>query len=295
MEIEHNEKERNNKNKIKNKKSKITLKLPFAFQMNQIILFFSLWASTFVFGKFIRIKFYISFWISELNNQFSILSSTMLWFDLIFIGPIFSIFALKVFRNCINTEPYKSKINERTSKILNYVLILGIAIWNTGNAVHIIANWLNSLAFKTIDYDNGLYHQIYFWDEFFGHTVMAIGFNIIFYVIIYILMQAEESKSITKKGILTLMITSTSIAIGTLFGYMEGQTGLLIMIFYISETIFATLLKLKNNIQTLRSPMFLFILLTTLVYIIGAIIYGVILGMKPYYPFFKQPGESLWS
>ncbi|MHA1819373.1 MAG: hypothetical protein ACTSU2_12970 [Promethearchaeota archaeon] len=254
----------------------------------------------------------ISYWLSELNSKVSFYVGLDAILEIFLPGVIFSLFLWKCFEiaysygseSKFGEQVIKREYSERMVSIMKYVMVLFIAWMNVGNSVHVVANHLNNRAFNfSHDFSDpsyaALYYEIYYWDEFFGHINMMLPlFGFLF---IYLLGIVHFRRSIKLKWFEWLFIFLAAIGFGLawFFGWAEGQCLLLasmvefilliIVIYYISTKKESIKIKLKEH------PFMVFVLVQAVEFIIATIIWGIVEGVKPYYPFFYQPGEELWS
>ncbi|MHA1340610.1 MAG: hypothetical protein ACTSRZ_17910 [Promethearchaeota archaeon] len=286
--------------------------LDFKSQNAQIFWFFILWGVCFGVGYLFKGKYiYIPFWISELNQRFYTPFYLKDIIDLFFLNIIFPFFAIKT-RNLVikdknmnNFFPNKksTELNNGLISKKNFWYVFFLIIFIFGNTSHILINRVNSLV-QSLDPNNiytEAYRFIYFFDEYFGHLVLSIGFLGMATINLSDQIKVKcRNLNILEK----ICVIFFGLGFGAVFAatLMEGQSTFPILIYYVVILIYLinnirkiTKYQTKNSSKSLwKYPILIFFLLNSIGFILFSIIYGIIMGIKPYYPFFIQIGGDNW-
>jgi len=283
----------------------------FKSQYAQINWFFLMWGVCFGVGYLFRgIDISISFWISELNQKFITSFSLKDIIDLIFLNLIYPFISIKT-RNLIINDKNKNKffpkpIDENNIGLIslkNYFFIFFLVVFIFANTSHILFNRINS-GVRHINPDiiyTNVYRIIYFFDEYFGHLGLSIGFL----GMATINLNDQISIKCRKLNIFEkIWLYLFGISFGSVFAatLMEGQSAFPILLYYVGVLIYLVKYVIKHiklnkiNIRNLEKwnlidyPIIIFFILNSIGFIGFSLIYGALTGLKPYYPFFIQIG-----
>jgi len=218
--------------------------------------------------------------------------------DLLFITPIFAIISFILLRRILEDSAFK-EMSKKKINCFYYIYLIAIVFFAYGNMIHITMNRLNS-DIADIYNTEAFYYSVYFLDEFWGHHLIEIGFFIIFTEFTFLhtfslINNAPETDQRTK--LMSRNQKSWNAILGIVFGiatallYLEGQSAFL---FLILNPIFCLILIIynnKHNIPLKENSLLMLFLLMTISFAITTIIWGILTGIKPAYPFFYQNSE----
>ncbi|MHA1797414.1 MAG: hypothetical protein ACTSVY_03105 [Candidatus Helarchaeota archaeon] len=240
--------------------------------------------------------------ISELQELVSFMISLSIFLEIFLTGPVFSIIAWMVFEKIFMKKNDKNHENltPRTIFLLKVIFFLAIGTMCLGNAVHLVVNDLNNRAFdltKILTDPNyaDLYYSIYFWDELFGHMALAVPLFVLLGIYAFGFYNEPPSRPLRWFEWLFVTLVGIGYGINWFYGFTEGQATFVIFIINIILTGMILSWQFKKKLTIKEHPFIYAILVEVIVFIICTIIWGVLTGIKPYYPFFYQPGETIWS
>jgi len=243
--------------------------------------------------------FSLWFYISEQNKYVLYQFKLKDVLDLIFIGPIFTILSFVLIKRILD-DLKEQQLADKKVMFFWIIYLIAIVVYNYGNMIHVTMNRLNAQIIE--DYNTqDLYYFVYFLDEVVGHLFLTIGFFIVFTETSYL--HTISLQKHTKSEELTNFLMNNNernwnflfgIGLGafTAFAYLEGQCA---FVFLLLNPIFCGLLILYNNkwtsIKLKDNSMMIMYLLMTIAFAITIIIWGLVTGFKPVYPFFYQNSE----
>lgn len=239
----------------------------------------------------------ITFYISEQTKWVTYQLSLKDLLDLVFIGPIFTIFTFILIRRILNKFRERG-ISENKIVFAYIIYLLAIVLFNYGNITHVTMNRLNSQViaeYSTTDF----YYAIYYLDEFIGHHLITLGFFIIFVenCLLHTFNLGEGLKSsnmepkLTRKEQNINYIFGIGLGIATSFAYLEGQCAFLFLLLNPIVAAILIVISKKQGISLKKNSLVILFLIMTVVFSIIVILWGFIYGFKPYYPYFYQRSE----
>ncbi|MBA7643414.1 hypothetical protein ES703_51139 [subsurface metagenome] len=243
----------------------------------------------------------ISYWISELDQEVSFVIPAQDLIEIFLMGPVFSVITWKVFKSIFLDEQIllKEKLSTKWITALEVIFFVSVCTMCLGNAIHKVVNDLNRRAFDVTKILSDplyadLYYAIYFWDEIFGHMALAVPLMILMSMFMGGLLFSPPSRDL--KWFEWLFITLVGIGYGIVwfYGFAEGQATFVLLLINVGLVLFIVATKFKKKKCIRDHPFVWVVLIEALIFITCSIIWGLITGLKPYYPFFKQPGEELW-
>ncbi|MHA1793933.1 MAG: hypothetical protein ACTSVI_14930 [Promethearchaeota archaeon] len=275
-------------------------------------------------SQVIDFKFQVSYYLSELDMQVSFDFAMDDVLDILLPGVLFSLVLWKVFEMSCQMMPdglafpekehssgderhsQDSGRNVRELKFLKYLMVTLIVLYNIGNGVHVISNHLNKIALRySRDFSDPLYSQlyneIYFWDEIFGHLLMAIPLFLILlvYLIGIVNHVATSSKKIKPYWWVFVILSAIGFGLEWFYGWAEGQcllvSSILEMILLITIVYMASTRNKKITGYLKKHPFITFMFIQAMFFISATVAWGFVIGIKAQYPFFYQPGEEIWS
>ena len=191
--------------------------------------------------------------------------------------------------------------NLEDNKITIYYLIfiIAIVIFSSGNIAHVLLNRLNADVID--DYNTqSFYYMIYYIDEFLGHTLIMIGFFIVLSEICFLhtldlqkRLETDEYSDILlrNKEPFWNYIIGIGLGVGTAFTYLEGQSAFLFLFLNPALCALVYIQSRKYGIKVKENGLLIMIILMTITFIISVLIWSIVTGIKPYYPFFYQNSE----
>jgi len=216
--------------------------------------------------------------------------------DIILIGPVFTVLSFILIKRILDGL---DTLEDNKIMLFYIIFLLAIVLFNYGNISHITMNRLNADIVDVFSTPQ-VYYSIYFIDEFIGHHLETIGFFIVLseICVLHTLDLQERSKLENYSDALLRnresfwnYILGIGLGIGTAFAYLEGQCAFL---FLILNPILCTLVILqtkKYDIKLKENGLLIMILLMTIAFMITVLVWGILTGIKPFYPFFYQNSE----
>lgn len=212
--------------------------------------------------------------------------------DIIITSPFAMIMFYYIHKSVI-TQPESGGLKpSETKKNIIRGLIFGACItFIAGVIMHAVANVLDGFEGNPVPPVGNLQIAIYFFDEVLGHKLIHTG--IIAFLIGCMVLQFwhRSEEQFSKFDIFGIYFWPSAIGVGYMLALVEGQAAFDILV--VSLTLIAVILyymkfkglKLNEN----RFTHFVFIFLIAIV--VSTIVYGVITGFVPGYPFFYQPSR----
>jgi len=225
-------------------------------------------------------------------------SSEIFWFnvplsmviDLIFAPP-FIIIMFYYIHKAITEQPLTSQPSMKKKDIIKFLLFAAGVVLVAGVIMHAVANEMNGILGNPKPPTTALQIAVYYFDEVLGHKL--IHFGIAAFLIGGIITQYWHQKDpqLSRFELFGLYFWPSGIGIVYALALIEGQAGfdfLVISVVLIAIILYYIKFKgliLKDNIFTY------FVLIYLISTVISIVLYGVITGFKPGYPFFYQLSE----
>ncbi len=221
---------------------------------------------------------------------FEISLATLL--DIIITPPFAMIMFYFIYKSLISqptpNEAKPSEIKKNTIKMLLYGACITFIV---GVIMHAVANGLNGIAGNIVPPPDELQIAIYYFDEVLGHKLIHAG--IIAFLIGGMVIQFwhRTNLQLSKVDLFGVYFWPSAIGAGYMLTLVEGQAAFdvlvisLILIAVILYYIKFRGLKLEENIFTH------FVLVLLIAIVVSTIVFGLITGFKPGYPFFYQLNE----
>ncbi len=268
-----------------------------------LLVFIMVLGSGYLFSKYINGTIEIPFTITETGdvNVFKIRVSDLLeivtWsFGLVIAG---------YFLVAVNVETWEwnELLPPRKRNMLSHTFTIAVLLMAGGNIIHVFFNQFNGmvedLASTNMDAWN-LFVLVYFIDEHVSHAMLHIGIMLVLGIVIASEPIADLPGEVTSaKAKITMAAMLLGFAMGAIevFAAVEGQCGLIVLFGSWAMLVVLLVVHYKRgdrSFDTLRpferpylGFLFCFVISATLV----ALLWGLIFGLWPAYPFFKQPGE----
>ncbi|MCF2138776.1 MAG: hypothetical protein K9W44_01810 [Candidatus Lokiarchaeota archaeon] len=238
----------------------------------------------------------IPFVISELNKQVSFSMDLAELMDILLLGIVFSVNTLHVFEILEDQIPTKRYWRNWYKTLFITFLI----IYNFGIISHMVANQLNEFMHSMIDEGtiippNSTLEQLelglYFWDEIASHFFTGLGYFMMIFLFLKMERKIDTKDEYNSKKDKLLRLMSFFIGIGNAFGFIEGQWGLVFsgLLILILILILIQLIKSKKHTK----PFNVCSLSMIFGYLAFLIIYTIITGIKPTYPYIYQISEVI--
>lgn len=221
---------------------------------------------------------------------FEISLGTML--DIIITSPFAMIMFYLIYKSLIiqptPNEAKPSEIKKNSIKVLLYGACITFIV---GVIMHAVANGLNGIAGNHVPPPDELQTAIYYFDEVLGHKLIHAG--IIAFLIGGMALQFwhRNDLQLSKVDLFGVYFWPSAIGVGYMLTLVEGQAAfdiLVTSIILIAVILFYIKfkgLKLNENVFTH------FVLVFLIAIVVSTIVFGLITGFKPGYPFFYQLNE----
>lgn len=232
--------------------------------------------------------------ISELDGQLGSFSVTLrIILEVLFMGPFFAIiyyFLIQYLKKEIDPEEGK---NHYYIIIIDICVITFISISCMGHIVHMMfdkASWLYYYANNEQMDTTELYSYIYYSDEILGHHLIHIGLFGYLITGLFIELLVEPSHKMRWDELIYTILLGIGMS---LIGYatFEGQAAFMMVILWGFVLLFELIFVFTKKYNPLQRPIMLSILINCVIFINVFIIWVIMFGIKPYYPFIFQPSE----
>jgi hypothetical protein len=221
--------------------------------------------------------------------------------EIIAFGPIMSLVMVGCFRNTIASWVKVGMMSKRKARVLEVLLILSIALLNSGIMINRLFNIASAQAKAFYDATSlgaGNYIFAYYLDELVGHHLMNAGM-VLYYALMAIAMPRDSScfaktEFAMNGGERVLVLVSSAIyAVVFSIENLEGQSAVFSIALMGALTgiiIIATMAR-KNKLSAWNRPFLMFLTIEIITMLVFVLVWGLVLGIKPYYPFFYEPSE----
>lgn len=223
---------------------------------------------------------------------FGISLVTML--DIIITSPFAMVMFYLIYRSLVVQPIPKEVAPSETKKGSIKILIYGACIsFIIGVIMHAVANGLNGIQGNPVPTSTSgwLEIAIYYFDEVLGHKLIHIG--IFAFLIGGMVLQFwhRTDPQLSKLDKFGVYFWPSAIGAVYMLTVVEGQAGFDVLV--ISLALIAVILYfIKFRGLKLSENVFMhFILVLAVAFVVAAIVYGLITGFKPSYPFFYQLNE----
>ena len=215
--------------------------------------------------------------------------------DLVLTSPFLIIMFYYVHKAITEQEGAEtSKPSQRKKDIIRFLFYGAAVVLVAGIVMHAVGNDLYELAGKPHPPVETVDIMIYWFDEVLGHKLIHFGLMAFMIGLMVVQYWHRVDPQYTKFQTVGLYFWAVVIGAVYIVATIEGQAGFDIMVLAI--VLIAIILyymkfkglKIKENVFTHFFLIFLISMVLT------AILYGIITGFKPGYPFFHQLSEIGW-
>jgi len=240
--------------------------------------------------------FPVTFWIPELNKQVTIGIPWESWLSIFITGAGFAVLLMKLFDEIFLSEKstVKTRVTGSTIRITRDIFVFIVALYVLGNAVHEVIKFVGYMLPSTpIDLSNqayaNLYYYIYFYHEYFGHIMFSIPLMIFLTIFAFAFIFEPPSRKL--RWYEWLLIFGIGIGFGAVWveGWAEGECQLVNAIYDIGLLVAIGIVVKKQKVALRSHPFVCAVAVEAISFIVGVIIWGLVFGLLPYYPFFKEP------
>ncbi|MBN2151145.1 MAG: hypothetical protein JW839_06870 [Candidatus Lokiarchaeota archaeon] len=205
----------------------------------------------------------------------------------------------------VNIETWErhALLPSRKRNLLSHAFVVAALLIAGGNVVHVFFNQFNGmvddLAGESIGAWN-LFVLVYFIDEHISHAMIHIGILLVLAIVIASEPVAELPGEATRvKATVTMAAMLLGFVMGALqlFAAVEGQAGLVVLVGSWAMLVTSLAVHYKRggrSFDTLRPferPYIGFLFCFVVAATIAALLWSLIAGLWPAYPFFAQPEE----
>ncbi|HMF33385.1 MAG TPA: hypothetical protein VKK79_18310 [Candidatus Lokiarchaeia archaeon] len=237
----------------------------------------------------------ISFWIPELGQQVTVAFPWESILSIFVTGAGFAILLVRVFDE-IYMSPrsvVKDHLSPRARAMLRDFFIFTVAAYCLINAVHEVVKFvgymLDGMALDLANPANAnLYNYIYWYHEYFGH-LFSIPLMIFFTVFALPFIFEAPSRNLTWYAWIFLIAIGVGFGATWVEGWAEGECQLVNALYDIGLLVAITVLLRKKGVSLRDHPFICVVAALTITFIIGVVVWGMVYGLLPYYPFFREP------
>jgi hypothetical protein len=221
--------------------------------------------------------------------------------EIVAFGPVMAAVMTWCFRKTLASWSDAGLMPARKASVLGMLFAVSIAMLNAGLLVNRLFNVVSAQAkyfFDTVHEGYANYVFAYFLDEIVGHHLMNAGF--VLYYVVMAVAAPQDSIPLSRPehalngGERVLVLVSSAVH-AVLFSIenLEGQSMVfsLVLMGATACVILLVTMARRNKLAFLNRPFFFFIAVQLVVMLVFAVIWGIALGVKPYYPFFYEPSE----
>ena len=218
--------------------------------------------------------------------------------SVILLGGIFPLFALRAFELLRSqVSPDRKSYGTRLFVIILYVSFMILLI--IGTVVHMVGNQLHAYIYEieeTMVIDphtplGNLKAGIYLWDEIIGHILIAVGYFGMMYINVFFALIDEDNLRARNDEMVFITLGGFLLGAGIAFGFIEGQAGYTFLYLAILLVVLIPIIMHKNKFHYHQKPFVYCALVLNIAYIVVIILFIVLFGVKPYYPYLYQPSE----
>ncbi len=282
---------------------KITFLQHASWRLITLLAFIMVLGAGYLFSEYFTAHLAIPFTITETGQPavFSIelgdLLELITWsFGLVIAG---------YFLVTVNLEKWErhSLISRKKKEALFHVYIIAAILIAGGNIVHVLFNQFNGMV-EGLAGENqdalSLFVLVYFIDEHISHAMLHIGIMLVLVVVLAsepIVDLPGEVTSVKAKATMAAMLLGFAMGAVQAYSAFDGQCGVIVLAGSWIMLISLLVVHYKRggrSFDTLRpferpylGFFFCFVIAATIV----ALLWGLIFGILPAYPFFKQPGD----
>ena len=207
------------------------------------------------------------------------------------IAPIFMFCILYLIRKAIIEQPIpeSSEPSQRKKDIIKFLLFGAGIVLIIGITMHAVANLFNGILNNPVPPTEPLHIAIYWFDEVLGHKLIHFG---LYGVLIgLMILQYWHRKEINLSKPAKVGLYFWAAAIGAVYSLAgaEGQAAFDILVISIILSVVILYYVRFKGLKLKENPLTHFMLVFSVSIIITLIVYGIIAGFVPGYPFFLQP------
>ena len=221
--------------------------------------------------------------------------------EIIAFGPAMTVVMTWCFRKALASWCAAGLMPARKARVLELLLIISVSMLNAGILVNRLFNVVSAQAkalYEETGSGYGNYVSAYFLDEIVGHQLMNAGF-VAFYFVMAIAAPRDSVPLSRPEHALNggerLLVLASSSVHGVIFSIenLEGQSMVFTLALMGSSTCMLLLVMMarRNKVLIMNRPFLMFITTQLVVMFVYAMIWGIALGVKPYYPYFYEPSE----
>ena len=181
----------------------------------------------------------------------------------------------------LNRMPQES-FSKRFKDISLSLYLVFLTIFCMGHVIHVVANHLNGKVSNLGLEETTLFYAVYFWDEYVGHTTIAVGFYAVFIMmsVLNILFLIDDKKNYKEEQIVVNRNDKYwALFIGAIGGliqaqaFLEGQCNFIFLIVNPAALLSFYLISFKYKFDYKKSPFILGLIAITISYSIFTFIW----------------------
>jgi len=250
-----------------------------------------------LFYKIIPFLYYggirIFIYISELKKIGSFWMSTRNTCEIILMGPVFAIIYYFLMKQLIIEIDKEQGKNKYYVVLIEIGVLVFICISVMGHAIHVLFNNVSRVYY---DFNGGmdtseLYSLLYYSDEWLGHHLIHVGYFGYIIMALFVEFLAKENRKLNKDELLYAILCGIGLSIIFTYIACEGQAAVMVLTLCCVLLIIELIIIIMKNISILERPILMCTLINNIIVIGFFILWVIIFGIKPYYPFIYQPSE----
>jgi len=212
--------------------------------------------------------------------------------DIIITSPFAMIMFYYIHKSLI-TQPVSGDVkpSEMKKNILRGLLFGACISFIVGVIMHAVGNVLDGFEGNPVHPVGNLQIAIYFFDEVLGHKLIHAG--IIAFLIGCMVLQFwhRNDEQLSKIDIFGVYFWPSAIGVGYMLALVEGQAAFdLLVVSIVLILVILYYIKFKG-LKLIENRFTHFVLIFLIAIVVSTIVYGVITGFVPGYPFFQQPSR----
>ncbi|MEX2683815.1 MAG: hypothetical protein Q6373_019740 [Candidatus Sigynarchaeota archaeon] len=221
--------------------------------------------------------------------------------EMIAFGPAMTVIMTWCFRKVLASWRSAGLMPAKKARVLELLFVVSVSLFNAGILVNRLFNVVSAQAkafYEAMGFGYQNYVFAYFLDEIVGHLLMNSGL-VLFYFVMAIAAPRDSIPLSRPEHALNggerLLVLASSGVHAAIFSIenLEGQS----MAFTLALTgslacvLFLAMVARHNKISIMNRPFLMFLTTQLVVMLLFATMWGIALGVKPYYPYFYEPSE----
>ena len=255
--------------------------------------------------KYLKVWFEFDLRITETGDLLYLRIGLRDIVDLILTGIIFPLYAWKIYTS-LKTELVITKKADGQQEIPSISVrefremhnnfepwdlfyLFNLFMYSMTVMAHITMNNIHGKAEEF--YGSTLFSEVYFWDEYIGHLLIAIPIYCMLLTLWVNSIGLSSNIVLNKTQAVFLVIISLGSGVGIALSFVEGQCAVVLAFLNILFVGLLVFFRLKKGKEISKNPFQAFILFFLVGFFVALVIWIQISGVKPYYPYLFQFSE----